>query len=367
MPISPRLSGRLYNGVKDLIDDANEFLFFGTFSLSMEQGILNRIIQRKQANPSLLVACLLPPPTDFILWDFAIRARLLRAYGLTRVDQVELARSIAENPQPAYAILENLWQQSRALPAQRGVVSHIRRIADLYSNSVITFLEPNMHAKFVASESNIYEGSGNLTQYGLKVNVEVYNFYPRRYGGVYAYASRSYRGFLSAYLANFPDWKTGARYLTHANELGTHIEQVAASIGIRFNPKVTRQKVDILNKAREDMATIRSDLWQLPGHKFLSKLDLVLSLIRSEIQSAFSRLWTTGEKEIEAELARSIEEKLQKIGYILSQTSQTLKQLGEKPEALTWYESEYLEKTVQEAKRFEIYLSEYAKKHSEEP
>jgi hypothetical protein len=357
MPISPRLSGRVYRRVKDLIDVANEFLFFGTYSLSIEQGILNTIIQRKQANPSLLVACLLPPPTDFVLWDFTIRGQLLRAYGLTGSDQVELARLIAENPQPAYTILEGLWQRSRSLTAQRGVISHIRKIADLYSNNIVTFLEPNMHAKFVASESNIYEGSGNLTQYGLKINVEVYNFYPRKYENVYRYASSSYKSFLSAYLANFVDWKAGARYLTHANELGTHIEQVATAIGIRFNPKVTRQKVDTLSKAREDIATTRSELWQLRGHKFLFALDLSLSIARSEIQSAFSKLWTTEEKEIEAELADDIEAKLKKISYTLSQISQALKKLSEKAESLAWYESEHLDKNIEEAKRFKEYLS----------
>lgn len=362
MPISPRLSGKVYKRIQELIDTANEFLFFGTYSLSVEQGILNRITQRKQANPALLVACLLPPPTDFILWDFAVRGQLLRAYGLTGSDQVELASSIAENPQPAYTILESLWQQSRALTAQRGVISHIRKIADLYSNNIVTFLEPNMHAKFVASESNIYEGSGNLTKYGLTINVEVYNFYPRQYGRIYEYASSSYRNFLSNYLTNFVDWKAGARYLTHANELGTHIEQVAAAISIRFNPKVTRQKVDTLNKAREELATTRSELWQLRGHKLLSNLDLALNLVRSEIQSAYNKLWTPEEKEIEAELASSIQGKLKKTSYALSQISQVLKQPSEKPESLAWYENEYLDKNIEEAKRFKEYLLRHVEK-----
>lgn len=363
MPISPRLSGRLYGRILNLIRSADEFLFFGTYSISIDRGILNQITRQRQNNQELLVACLLPPPTDFILWDFTVRGHLLRAYGLTGGSHIDLALVITENPQPAYAVLDNLWNQSRAAASQRKVISHIRRIGDLYSNGIVVFLEPNMHAKFVASDSNIYEGSGNLTLYGLTVNVEVYNFYPRRYGRVYNYASRSYLDFLRTYLANFIDWKLGSRYLTSANQLGARVERIANSFGIRFNPKVTREKVDILAKAREQLTVARSELWQLQGHKLILNLDFSLRLAYLEIQTALAKLWRQIDKEIESDLTRDIEKDLENASHATKQVAQVLKELkAEKTEHLSWYESEYLDKNLIEAKRFQEYLAKHIEK-----
>jgi hypothetical protein len=243
------------------------------------------------------------------------------------------------------------------------VISHIRRIGNLYSNGIVVFLEPNMHAKFVASESDIYEGSGNLTLYGLTVNVEVYNFYPRRYGRVYYYASRSYFDFLKTYLTNFVDWKLGSRYLTHANQLGARVEQVANAFGIRFNPKVTQEKINILAKAREQLTGARSELWQLRGHKLLLNLDFSLRLAYFEIQSVLTKLWRLREKEIELDLASDIEKNLEKTRHAIEQVAHMLKELkAEKPEYLSWYESEYLDKNLVEAKRFQEYLAKRTEK-----
>jgi hypothetical protein len=360
MPISPRLSGKLYKRILNLAKSANDFLFFGTYSLSIDRGILNQIVKQKQSNPNLLVACLLPPPTDFILWDFTVRWRFLQAYGLTGSNQVELARAVAENPQPAYKILEGLWSQSSAVVSQRQVTSHIERIGRLYQNGIISFLEPNMHAKFVASESNIYEGSGNLTLYGLSVNVEVYNFYPRTYRKVYQYAARSYVNFLYDYLTNFVDWKYGSHYLTRANQLGQRIEQIATAFGIKFNPKVSQEKINALTKSREKMAIARSELWQLPGHKLLLNLDFSLSMAELQIREVLASLWKQREKEIESEQADSIEKDLEKIILSLKKVGYTLKNPEEEKTAyLSGYEKKYLEKNLEEAQRFIEYLADH--------
>jgi len=362
MPISPRLSGGLYRRILNLVRSANDFLFFGTYSIGRDYSIIDQITMQKQNNAALLLACLIPPPTDFILWDFSVRGHLLRAYGLTGANQVDLARAVAQNPQPAYSILENLWNQSRAHGSQRAVISHIRKIGELCSRNAIVFLEPNMHAKFIVSESNIYEGSGNLTRYGLTVNVEVFNFYPRRYEKVYQYALSSYADFLADYLANFVDWKLGSRYLTCANQLGNRVEQVANSFRIRFNPTVNPEKVNILRDSRDKLIAIRSELWQLKGHKLLLNLDFSLSLVQRQIQSVLSRLWEQKEKEIEPDTLDSIYKDLGTIKNAANHVGSELKELKADKENLSWYEAEYLEKNLAEAKRFREYLAKLREK-----
>jgi hypothetical protein len=363
MPISQRLSGNIYSKLTDLVTNSTSFIFFGTYSMSVDRSILSRIVYQKQNNPNLLVACLLPPPTDFILWDFSVRRQLLNAYGLSSSNPVDLARIMAENPQPAYAALDALWNQSRGGASQRNVTSHIRRIAELYSNNIITLLEPNMHAKFVASESNIYEGSGNLTHFGLRVNVEVYNFYPRTYEGIYRYAISSYVSFLRVYLVNFVDWKLGNNYLINAHQLGTRIEQIASEFQVRFNPKVSREKIDALTKTREKLSVARSELWQLPGHRLLLKIDFLLSQANLIGQRVLSTLWGLVDKEMDKETAAIVMKDLEKVSSALKQTVPFLKDLtGETSECKLWYESEYLEKSIAEAHRFEEYLNKFEQK-----
>lgn len=363
MPISPRLSGKLYSRIRNLVSSASDFLFFGTYGLSIRGGILNQIINQKQNNSSLLVACLLPPPTDFILWDFSVRSHLLRAYNLTGSNNVDLARAIAENPLPAYAVLQNLWKQSRAAASQQRIISHIRKIGQLYSNGIVVALEPNTHAKFVASESNIYEGSGNLTRYGLTVNVEVYNFYPRTYPRVYEYAARSYSDFLQSYLANFISWKLGSSYLNNANQLGTQVEQIANTFGIRFNPKVTRDKINAIADAREKLTVARSELWQLKGHKLLLNLDFSLMMANLQIQTVLGRLWSKIDEEIETDLVKNLEIDLEKIRKATNGVAKNLKDLqSDRKEHLSWYEMEHLDKVINEAKRYQEYLRKRGEK-----
>jgi hypothetical protein len=367
MPVSQRLSGNIYSKLKNLVTTAKEFIFFGTYSMSVDRSIVKRIIQQKQSNPRILVACLLPPPTDFILWNFALRRDLLNAYGLMSSNPIELARIMAENPQPAYTALDRLWNQSRAGTAQRTIISRIRNIAELYSNNIVSLLEPNMHAKFVATESNIYEGSGNLTYFGLNVNVEVYNFYPRTYGtgGIYRYAISSYVDFLESYLANFVDWKMGGKYLNNASQLGTRVEQIANQFRVRFNPKVTSEKINTLTKAREQLLMARSELWQLPGHRLLLKLDFSLSQASTLAQRVLSELWGLIDQEIEAEKAAIIIKELETIASSMKKVSPILKELQENSEYQSWYETEYLQKVVAEVYRFKEYLDKFKQKLKE--
>lgn len=374
MPICPRLAGTIYPRLTSLVASANEFIFFGTYSLSVDRSILNRIINKKQRKPDLLVACLLPPPTDFILWDFSIRSQIYQAYQQLYQQSVlspeELARLMAIDPQPAYSFLDNLWVQRNPNSFQRSLLDHIQKIAELYQNQVIVFLEPNMHAKFVASESNVYEGSGNLTRFGLKVNVEVYNFYPRTAAGgkVYEYAVSSYIDFLSNYLTNFVDWKSGRFFLRNAQQLGTRILSIAQNFGVTFNPKVTREKIELLTEAREQLSASRSDLWQLPGHKLLLKLDFGLSQADIIAQRTIAKLWALNNQEIEKETSVSIMKDLEVVASIIRQVAPLLEEIRPEPyEYYSWYEKEYLQKVVMDAMRFKEYLSKFKFSASQTP
>lgn len=369
MPICQRLSGAIYPRLKLLVDSASEFIFFGTYSLSVDRSILSKIIRKKQENQNLLAACLLPPPTDFILWDFSIRNRILQAYGLTSLNQIEFARIMAVNPQPAYSVLDSLWTQRRPNSFQRGLLAHVEKIAELYQNQVIIFLEPNMHAKFVASESDIYEGSGNLTYFGLRVNVEVYNFYPRNaaHGRVYQYAISSYVNFLRNYLADFVNWKSGQHYLSNARQLGSQIEQIADQFDVRFNPKVTQEKIDAVTEAREQLLVLRSKLWQLPGHKLLLKLDFSLSRASFIAQNVVSKLWRLLGKKIEENNASEIMKDLETVNHAVKGVAPVLKESEAKMhENESWYEIEHLERTLADANRFKEYLAKFEKELASE-
>jgi hypothetical protein len=364
MPICQRLSGAIYPRLKRLVDTANEFIFFGTYSLSVDRSILSKIIKKKQENQNLLAACLLPPPTDFILWDFSIRNRILQAYGLTSLNQIEFARIMAVNPQPAYSVLDSILTQRGPNSFQRSLLAHLEKIAELYQNQVITFLEPNMHAKFVASESDVYEGSGNLTYFGLRVNVEVYNFYPRTAAGgrVYQYAISSYVDFLRSYLTDFVNWKSGQHYLSNASQLGAQVEQIATQFNVRFNPRVTQEKIDVLTEAREQLLVSRSELWQLPGHKLLLKLDFSLSQASFIAQTVVSKLWGLLDKEIEKNKASEIMKDLETVYYAIKGVATILRELKAKMyENESWYEIEHLQRDLTDANKFKEYLAKFEK------
>jgi len=288
MPISPRLDRRLYFKILNLVNNADRFIFFGTYSVSVDYGVVKRILERKQSRRSLMVACLLPPPTDYVLWDRYLRREFIRAYGLSYTAGPELSEAVANDPQPAFRILERVW--GRSSTSSRGymsrlryysVIRHIETIGSLYRAGVSTFLEPNTHAKFVVSESDIYEGSGNLTRYGLEVNVEVYNFYPAwRSRRVYEYAWRSYQEFLIDYLSRLIDWKIGENYLRYAQQLGSVVASIVSSLGIRFNPEITRDKISHISKVRVEISTLRSNVWLLSGHVEVSKFDFLIIHVR---------------------------------------------------------------------------------------
>jgi hypothetical protein len=177
---------------------------------------------------------------------------------------------------------------------------------------------------------------------------------------VYQYAAKSYVNFLYDYLKNFVDWKLGSRYLTRANQLGQRIEQIATAFGIKFNPKVTQEKINALMKSREKTAIARSELWQLPGHKLLLNLDFSLSMAELQIREVLASLWKQREKEIESEQADSIEKDLEKIILSLKKVGYALKNPeGETTAYLSWYEKEFLEKNLEEAQRFIEYLAEH--------
>lgn len=219
---------------------------------------------------------------------------------------------------------------------------------------------------FVASESNVYEGSGNLTYFGLRVNVEVYNFYPRTSAGgrVYQYTVSSYVDFLRNYLTNFVDWKSGQHYLSNARRLCARVEQIATQFNVRFNPRVTQEKIDILTEAREQLLVSRSELWQLAGHRLLLKLDFSLNQAEIIVQSTITKLWALNNQEIEKEMSTSIMKDLEVVATNLKQVAAVLKEIRlENYEHSAPYEKEYLQKATFEAMRFKEYLSKF--KYSE--
>jgi hypothetical protein len=357
MPICPRLSDRIYPKLLNLVKASNEFVFFGTYSINVSSGIVKSIIQQKNNNQNLFVAGLLPPPTDFIVYDFRVKKDILQAYGLTSLNQIEFAHKMATDPYPAYSVLDSIWKTRSPSGSQYALLDHIKKIAQLYSNHIIVFLEPNMHAKFVFSESNLYEGSGNLTHSGLRVNVEVYNFYPRTYEGLYRFASSSYLEFIKSYLDEFTTWQYGSNYYERANQLGTKIEEIAEKFRVRFNPKVTPEKIRLINDAYEQLSEVRSKLWRLPGHILLSKLDFSLNIAEKNSQRIIAELWSLNNQEISKEISIKIMENLDTISQVIKKPAVILKEINQQPdEYLSDYESEYLKKVMIEAEGFKKYL-----------
>jgi len=362
MPISPRLSGRLYADISRLVNRAADFIFFGTYSINVDYGVINRIVQRKQSEPELLVACLLPPPTDYIVWDFSLRHQFARAYNLPYSTGPEISEAIAQNPVPAFNILGSLWSQARSRGYRtipyRVVLDHIRTIGELYRNGIITLLEPNTHAKFVASESNIYEGSGNLTRYGLEVNVEVYNFYPRSYPRIYEFAWRSYHSFLLDYLSRFVSWKSGATYLQNAQQLGNEISSIVSALGIRFNPKISSEKIfEVLNN-RNKISSIRSNLWMLSGHLGLLKVDFLLSTSLSVLNEVIGQMFVWQGKDVEKDIVEKLHKMLETATGLLTRAKAMVYEFKEPKETMADYELENEEKVIASAYRFKEYLGQ---------
>jgi molybdopterin-binding protein len=361
MPICPRLSNRIYPKLSDIVKASNEFAFFGTYSINVKSGIVKAIIQQKNDKPNLYVAALLPPPTDFILYDFSVRKQILQAYGLTSLNQIEFAQVMATNPVPAYSVLENVWRTRRPNGSQSALLAHLEKIAQLYSDQVIVLLEPNMHAKFVVTESEAYEGSGNLTYSGLRVNVEVYNFYK---GGAYWWAASSYIEFLSEYLSRMTNWQYGSNYVDKANELGTRVAGIADRFQVKFNPRVYTERIEQIVDAYEQLLICRSNLWSLPGHELLSKVDFSLSVAENNAQSMIAKLWSLNNQEIEKELSVEIMKRLEVISTITKKAALTLKEASEQmPQFKSAYEQEYGQRIIKTAEGFRKYLTEKSKEH----
>lgn len=360
MPICPRLSNRIYPRLSNLVKATNEFAFFGTYSINVKTGIVKAIIQQKNDRPNLYVAALLPPPTDFILYDFSVRRQIIQAYGLTSLNQTEFAQLMATNPAPAYSVLDNVWRTRNPNGSQSALLAHLEKIAELYSNQIIVLLEPNMHAKFVVTETEAYEGSGNLTYSGLRVNVEVFNFYSQ---GAYWWAASSYIDFLNEYLSRMTNWQYGSNYVERANSLGTRVTEVAEKFQVKFNPKVYTEKIEQISDAYDQLLVCRSNLWSLPGQEFLTKIDFSLLIAQNNAQSMIAKLWSLREQEIEKERSIEIMGKLEVISGIMKKAASTLKEASEKlPEYKTGYEQECGQGILKTAEGFKKYLKEKSQK-----
>lgn len=363
MPISPRLSGRLYTKVSRIVNNARKFIFFGTYSINVDYGIIGQIIQRRRSEPQLTVVCLIPPPTDYIIWDFSLRRQFMNAYNLPHTAGPELSEAIARDPTPAFNILNNIWslaqsRRYRTLP-YRIVLDHIRTIGELYRNGIIVLLEPNTHAKFVVSESDIYEGSGNLTRYGLEVNVEVYNFFSRtRYPRVYEFAWRSYHHFLLDYISRFVEWKNGANYFQNAQQLGKIVVNIGLSLEVRFNPKISSEKINKILDNRNKLTSVRSNLWMLSGHLELLKVDFLLSLALGVMNDAIGQIFVWREKEIERNIVDSLHKSLEISKILLTNAKELISKFDELKKFMTDYELENQEKIFKTAYHFNEYLKE---------
>jgi len=361
MPISPRLDRSLYRRISNLVNNANDFIFMGTYSINIDYGIVDKIIHKKRDEQNLLVCCLLPPPTDFVLWDPILRRQFIQAYSLQYGSPTfELSEAISVNPQPAFTILERIWSQAQSRGQRRlryrSVLDHIQAIASLYNAGIVTLLEPNTHAKFVACESNIYEGSGNLTYYGLEVNVEVYNFYPSKYPRVYSYAFRSYRDFLLDYLARLTQWKHGENYLRNAQQLGNTVSSIISSLGIRFNPKISREKIMRVLESRIKLSSLRSSVWMLPGHIGISKIDFMLSQSYNVLGGLLGELLVYQGKEVEREKIERLHKEIETCTILLSLAKQTISKFKDPQQEMTVYEKEHDETMIKAAELFLEYL-----------
>ena len=139
MPISPRLSRRIYPGITDLIDNCRDFIFFGSYNIALTSGVMRRIIDKKRNNNAMLVACLLPPPTDFIIWDFSLRPRLHQAYNIPNTKGPRINEEIANNPVPAYALLDSLWSSNQAIRSRNQITDKIIQISRLYQEKSASY------------------------------------------------------------------------------------------------------------------------------------------------------------------------------------------------------------------------------------
>jgi len=115
-------------------------------------------------------------------------------------------------------------------------------------------------------------------------------------------------------------------------------------------------------KARRSLTVARSELWQLRGHKLLLNSDLLLSMAHRQLQAVLAQLFAQRDKKLDPEIAVSIEKTLETIKHAVAHAAELLKVLTtEKRNFLSWYESEYLDKDLGEAKRFTEYLKKLSK------
>ncbi|MCD6448402.1 MAG: hypothetical protein J7L58_05095, partial [Thermoplasmata archaeon] len=122
-----------------MIRNATNFIIFGTYSINTDYSIVRMIIDRKRSFPNLFVCAFIPPPTDFIIWDFSIRREFIRAYNLPSNAQEELNEAIVINPIPAFQVLEQKWQQSqtrRPIGRYSQVLRYIRQIFYLWNENI---------------------------------------------------------------------------------------------------------------------------------------------------------------------------------------------------------------------------------------
>jgi len=326
---------------------------------------MRQIIQKKQNNQNLLCACLLPPPTDFIVWDFRFRRQLLSTYNLPSGAGEQLSEEIANDPIPAYTLLDNFWtqyrQRSGRAPSNQ-VLTSIRNIARLFREGIISILEPNTHAKFVATDNGIYEGSGNLTRFGLEVNVEVYNFYPVQYQRIYDYSWRSYETFLIDYFTRFVSWKSGATFVQNARLFRNEVIDIMSKLGLRFNPRIPSEKIfevsDIYNRA----CSLRTELWMINGHVNDLKMDFLLKNALDIIYNARSMMFEWRDEEVDSKVIDDIHNKFKISSLLLENVKKIIPKTEKESNIMTEYEMEYGGKTVMAADAFLKYLKRVSQK-----
>jgi len=358
MPISPRLSGRIYPRITDLVDNCRDFIFFGSYNVALTSGIMRRIINKKRNNNAMLVACLLPPPSDFIIWDFSLRPRLHQAYNIPNTRGPRINEEIANNPVPAYALLDSLWTENRANRALNEITGKIGQVSRLYQEGIIVMFEPNTHAKFIASDYSIYEGSGNLSTYGLTVNVEIFNFYPRRVTGVYNFAWSSYEEFLINYLSNYVEWKIGVNFLRNAQRLGDTISDFVNALGLRFNPRIYSEKIYEIQDVLTNVIDNRPEVWMMPGHKNALRIDFLLRIASDVLYDARGTMYDWRDQEVDGAVVNDIHNKLDLCSKLLVHVKNLISEHESYSDRFADYELEYGEKITSEASRFLSYLKE---------
>jgi hypothetical protein len=163
---------------------------------------------------------------------------------------------------------------------------------------------------------------------------------------------------LRNYLTNFINWKSGGFFLQNAQQLGNRVQNIAQNFGVKFNPRVTQEKIDQLTRAREQLSDLRFQLWQLPGHKLVLKLDFSLSQADDFAQRTIGTLWESNNKEIETKESERIIKDLNVVSLNIKQIAPSLREAGQNPKQyFSDYEREYLEGINNEAKRFKEKLA----------